>query len=268
MKKLLSFILISTSVLCAQVGESAPDFRLTKLGGGTAGLSDFEGKVLYIFWFGYGCPYCDDNMRLAELNVTSKFSSDVFAAIGIDTWSGSNPTNVAAFQASTANSDLPGGVTFPLLIDGINVASDFGVTYDRSMVIDQQGIIRYYGGSHSPHNWSAISSKIQELLTTTGINESHQTAFRFELKPNYPNPFNPETHIPFTVDEIQTVKLEVYNINGRLVKTIVNAAFAAGSYNATWEGRDSNNKTVASGIYFIRLQGEKISHTRQIILIK
>jgi len=268
MKKMFSLILISTTILFAEVGDNAPDFTLNKLGGGTLSLNDFQGKVLYIFWFGHGCPFCDDNIRLAQINVTSKYSDEVFAALGIDTWAGSNATNVAGFQASTSNASLPSGVTFPLCIDGRDVASDFGATYDRSMVIDQQGVVRYYGGSHSPHNWSEINNVIQGLLTTTDIQDETLSAYKFELKPNYPNPFNPQTNIPFTINKTQKVKLEVYNISGQLVKTIINAAFAAGSYTASWNTLDNNNNAISSGIYFIRLSGEKTNMTRQIILIK
>jgi len=163
---------------------------------------------------------------------------------------------------------LPTGVTFPLLINGINVASEYGVTYDRSMIIDQQGIIRYYGGSHSPHDWNAINDKIEELLNTTSINEAHLVSSKFDLKPNYPNPFNPQTNIPFTINQTQNVTLEVYDINGKLVRTIFNAPFAAGSYTASWNAQDNNARIVSSGVYFLRLQGERLSRTRQIVFIK
>ena len=268
MKKFIFSIFLLVSLLTAGVGDNAPDFTLNKLGGGTISLSDFDGKVLYIFWFGFGCPYCPSNIRMAELDVTSKYNSDDFAAIGIDTWLGSNTTNVATFQASTANSSLPGGVTFPLLIDGNSVAQDFGATYDRSMVIDQQGVVRYYGGSHSPHNWNDINNVIEELITTTAVKDEKLSPDNFELKPNYPNPFNPQTNIPFTLDKTQHVKLEIYDISGRLVRTIINSTLAAGSHLVSWEALDNKNNAVSSGIYFLRLSGESASQTRQIILLK
>ena len=208
-------------------------------------------------------------MPLSQLNVTNNYSSDVFQALGIDTWTGSSISNVASFQATTVTPNLPMGVTYPLLIAGKNVAEEYGVTYDRSMVIDQQGVIRYYGGSHfGGHNWSAINDLVQGLLTTTSISDDSVSPYKFELKPNYPNPFNPETNIPFTVNETQKVKLEIYNITGQLVKTVINGTFASGSYTAAWNAVDNNNNPVSSGIYFGRLSGEKVSQTRQIILLK
>ena len=268
MKKIFLFIFLGISLLTAGVGDNAPDFTLDKLGGGTVSRNDFDGKVLYIFWFGFGCPYCDDNMRLAELNVTSNYNSDNFAAIGIDTWSGSNTTNVATFQASTANNSLPTGVTFPLLIDGKDVAQEYGVTYDRSMVIDQQGVIRYYGGSHSPHNWNEINDVIEEVLTTTDVSDEVASPYNFELKANYPNPFNPETHIPFTLNKTQNIKLDVYDISGRLVKNLLNTTLAAGLHTVSWQALENNNHAVSSGVYFIKLSGESATQTRQVILLK
>jgi len=268
MKRIFLFIFLTVSMLTAGVGDDAADFTLDKLGGGTVSRSDFDGKVLYIFWFGFGCPYCPANIRMAELNVTSKYNSDNFAAIGIDTWSGSNTTNVATFQASTADNSLPTGVTFPLLIDGKDVAQDYGVTYDRSMVIDQQGVIRYYGGSHSPHNWNAINNVIEELLTTTDVRDETTSPYNFELKPNYPNPFNPETNIPFTLNKTQNIKLEVYDISGRLVKSLLNTTLAAGRHTVSWKALDSHNQTVSSGVYFIKLTGQSAVQTKRIILLK
>lgn len=269
MNKIISIILISASVLFAGVGDNATEFTLEKLGGDSVSLSDFDGKVIYIFWFGFGCPYCKGYMPLSQLNVTDNYSTDVFQALGIDTWQGSSMSKVASFQSATITTNLPTGVTYPLLINGENVAIDFGVTYDRSMVIDQQGVIRYYDGSHfGGHNWSEINNVIRGLLSAVKISDGPVSLFNFELKANYPNPFNPSTTIPFSIDKPQNVKLQIYNITGKLVYTLIDALVAPGQYELMWDGRNTNGNRVSSGVYFSRLSGDRQSQVKQLILLK
>ncbi|MDA3814446.1 MAG: T9SS type A sorting domain-containing protein, partial [Candidatus Cloacimonetes bacterium] len=69
------------------------------------------------------------------------------------------------------------------------------------------------------------------------------------LYQNVPNPFNPETNIKFYLDESSHVSLEIYNIKGQLVKTLVNNDLSAGEHSFIWNGKDGNGNQVASGIY-------------------
>jgi peroxiredoxin len=256
------FIMLTGFVFAADVGEEAPDFTLGQLGGGTFTLSDYRGKVVYIFWFGHGCPYClNPNGPNSQTKLVDFYTDNEIQAVGIDTWPGSNESNVGSFKIST-------GVEYPLLINGGNVANDYQVTYDRSMVIDQQGIIRYYGGTHSAHKWDEIRDVIDGLLTTTNLEKNDLTPVTFEIKGNYPNPFNPSTTIKFSVDQTQKVKLQIYNITGQLINTLVEGTFGAGSFEAEWNGRDSFNRTVGSGVYFARLQGENLTKVHRLVLLK
>ncbi|KAA3609926.1 MAG: T9SS C-terminal target domain-containing protein [Calditrichaeota bacterium] len=268
--KYFSIIIVLTcmafSFLSAQVvGSEAQEFTLEKLGGGNISLSDYSGKVVYIFWFGNSCPNCiNPNGPESQTKVADNYTTDNFQALGIDTWTNppSTQSTVAAFQSTTS-------ITYPLLLKGNNVASQYGVTYDRSMVIDQGGIIRYYRGSvGSSHDWVEINKVITDLLSATAIEDKTSPAIDFALKPNYPNPFNPETRIPFSINKTQNIKLQIYNISGKLVKTLVEAPFGKGNFEATWNGTDTNNNPVSSGVYFSVLQGEGISKAQQLLLIK
>ena len=84
--------------------------------------------------------------------------------------------------------------------------------------------------------------------------ESNITPKAFELRPNYPNPFNPSTKIRYSLPVASTVVLTVHDVNGRLVQTLVNGSKSAGIHTAIWDGRNSNNTSVGSGIYFYRLR--------------
>ncbi|MDP8209538.1 MAG: T9SS type A sorting domain-containing protein [Candidatus Stygibacter australis] len=84
----------------------------------------------------------------------------------------------------------------------------------------------------------------------------------------YPNPFNPELTISFNLEETQEVNLNVYNVKGQKVKTLVNELFRPDDYNLVWKGDDNTGNKVSSGVYYIRLQvGEDIVN-RKVILMK
>ena len=88
------------------------------------------------------------------------------------------------------------------------------------------------------------------------------------LEQNSPNPFNPTTAIRFTLASKETVTLAVYDLNGRLVRTLVSGTRDLGSHSVTWDGRDNAGTSVASGVYFYRLDAGKVSDTRKMVLLK
>lgn len=85
----------------------------------------------------------------------------------------------------------------------------------------------------------------------------------FTLKQNYPNPFNPSTVISFEIPTRSAVKLEVFNVLGQKVTTLVNDQLAAGSYTATFDG-----SRYASGVYLYRLRADDFEETRKMVLVK
>jgi hypothetical protein len=92
--------------------------------------------------------------------------------------------------------------------------------------------------------------------------------YAFSLSQNYPNPFNPQTTIQFSIDRGQQVSLSVYNVLGRRVKTLVDRSLEAGNHEVVWDGFDDFGNSVASGIYFYRLN-TSIGHvSRKMMLLK
>ncbi len=89
-----------------------------------------------------------------------------------------------------------------------------------------------------------------------------------ELKSNYPNPFNPETNIAFSMKEAGAVTLEVYNVKGQLVRTLINDVKAAGNHTVVWNGKDNNGRSVSSGIYYYKMNTGKYSSTKKMIMMK
>lgn len=88
------------------------------------------------------------------------------------------------------------------------------------------------------------------------------------LMQNYPNPFNPRTEIRFELAHDGPVTLTVYDVNGRLVKRLIEASFSAGSHRTFWNGERANGESVASGVYFYELQSPEGRRSRRMLLLK
>jgi len=91
---------------------------------------------------------------------------------------------------------------------------------------------------------------------------------RTSLQGNYPNPFNPSTAIQYSLGEAGKVKISVYNIRGQLVRTLVNELKDAGHHSVVWNGDDSRDKTVSSGIYFYRMETKTGTFVKKMLLLK
>ncbi|MCK4655112.1 MAG: T9SS type A sorting domain-containing protein, partial [Candidatus Cloacimonetes bacterium] len=85
---------------------------------------------------------------------------------------------------------------------------------------------------------------------------------------NYPNPFNPETTISFDLPQDSKVKITIYNIKGQKIKTLLAGNLAKGTHSVVWNGKDSNNKAVSSGIYFYKLSTGKEKAMKKMLLLK
>ncbi len=104
---------------------------------------------------------------------------------------------------------------------------------------------------------------------TTGVAEtSAQVPVEFSLSQNYPNPFNPSTQFIYTVPEDTDLRIEIFNVLGQRVRTLVNGNVQAGRHTVTWNGRDDAQVELASGIYFCRFQAGDIRRVQKMVLMK
>jgi len=90
----------------------------------------------------------------------------------------------------------------------------------------------------------------------------------YSLSQNFPNPFNPVTSINYSLPEAVYVKLEIYNILGQKVRTLVDKPQVAGYKTVRWDGRDKDRREMASGVYFYRLEAGRYSSTKKLLLLK
>ncbi len=106
------------------------------------------------------------------------------------------------------------------------------------------------------HVCGTVCSTVAEIPETT------------ELLPLYPNPFNPQTHIRYTLAEQAQVELSVYDINGRKVRELSNCTQSASSYNVQWDSKDDAGNSLPSGMYLVILKANNQMLTQKAFLIK
>lgn len=136
----------------------------------------------------------------------------------------------------------------------------------------QMRTVRHFIGNSEATNYINLYRFDDATMTRTLVKNDVETLpIEFALHQNYPNPFNPTTTLKFDLPHPATVQLRIFDINGRLVKTIADGSYDAGSYRVVWDGTN-NNQPVTSGIYFYRLSainsGAPFIKTRKMILMK
>ena len=137
--------------------KTAPAFSLTSLDGGTVSLADLTNKVVVLFFLGNSCPLCKASAPVVESSIHQVYSSNSnVVVLGLDQWDG-NAASVTSFKNST-------GVTFPLLLNASGVASDYGTTYDRLIVIGKDGKIKFSGNQAARNQAGSVATLIQSLL--------------------------------------------------------------------------------------------------------
>ena len=108
-----------------------------------------------------------------------------------------------------------------------------------------------------PAKWTQrVDSHWSYMGALSTVNDNNITVDKFELKGNYPNPFNPTTKIRFTNDRSSNVKVTVYALNGEKVATIMNRNVNAGAYDVSWNGRNSNGSIVPTGMYLYDIESD------------
>jgi hypothetical protein len=138
--------------------------------------------------------------------------------------------------------------------------------------------------THTPSNIFEYLSTRESILSRlntqkTSIEPEFETPILLGITlSNSPNPFNPCTTISFDLSvsdsrnidstTLYPVRIEIYNIKGQKVKTLVDNFYSLGSHSVVWDGTDDSNRSISSGIYFYRLKSIDTTLTRKMVLIK
>jgi hypothetical protein len=109
----------------------------------------------------------------------------------------------------------------------------------------------------------------QFVLEGTGSYEGPEIPVADNLSQNFPNPFNPATTVAFDLARSATVRIGIYDVSGRLVRTLVDRSMEAGSHEVGWNGTNNAGISVPSGLYFYRMMtSEGFTATRKMILLR
>jgi hypothetical protein len=195
------------------------------------------------------------NTAMVELSIAIKYPvTNVIAMMNTS-------TDIATINWTAA----PGGPTLTgydvyFLIDGeqttpnswISVASNINASSVNDAIHGSLSTGYFVWAVVAVYQSGASEAAFSNVVHAVS-NEDLTGTFATKLLGNYPNPFNPETQIVFSLKEKMPVKLLVYNVKGQLVNTLVNDRMNAGEHRIVWKGNDSNGKTLSSGVYFYHL---------------
>jgi len=117
-------------------------------------------------------------------------------------------------------------------------------------------------------NLRVNESQVMELNLNYVVLVGALVPEKFSLSQNRPNPFNPVTSIEYSIPVRSNVVLEVYNLLGQKVVTLVNEEQEAGAHQAIWDGKDKVGNSVSSGIYFYRMKSDSFSEVKKMVLMK
>lgn len=231
-------------------GDPAPDFEVDLLeGDSTFKLSAQNGKVVMVFFFGNTCPSCLSAGSNVESSIYQVFKDNTnFTAIGIDTWdTSSNENSVTSFKNTT-------GITFPLALMGGNVAANYQTTYDRLMVIDQQGILVHKGVLLAANDINNAVEAINQSLSVTGFN----TIFNGPDLNIFPNPVTDLLHIDTGGKSVTGISL--YDVTG---KRVLDAVFPTRQESSIVE---VSLKTLKQGVYFYSIRTKGSPYTGKLLI--
>jgi peroxiredoxin len=253
---MLIVLLTIPAVFSQEEGDQAPDFSFQDTNGQTFTLSDHRGKVVFMFLFGNTCPSCLGFGKQTETKVNQVYGdNENFVAVGLDLWnSSSSVTSVRSFGESTE-------ITYPLLIQAGSVADLYSTTYDRLIVVDQDGIIRFKGKSLARNDLDdAIDVIDQYLMFTSNEDFNAQNDRIIDV---YPNPADNFVTIRFGLTEGKTVSLSVWNSLGQETGLNYEEYLGAGEHQVSL-----NVSELENGLYFYRLDSESNQGITGRILVK
>jgi hypothetical protein len=227
---------------------SASNFTINRPGGDTRGPAVVAGSI----------AVNPDPVRVPQPVSLTASISDVLTG----------NSNVTSAEWSHGASPAPAG-------SGTAMGGTFGSpTAGVTATIDSQTLSPvsdtiWVRGRDAAGNWGNATSLVvivNSELTTDVIDGS--MPIRYALHAAAPNPFNPKTAIRFDLPHAGLVRLAIYDISGRHVRTLVDGSMEAGSRVVDWNGKDDGGHTVGSGIYLYRLDAAAFSQTRKMVLLK
>jgi flagellar hook capping protein FlgD/beta-propeller repeat-containing protein len=161
-----------------------------------------------------------------------------------------------------------GELVWDIRYNGDLNTSDF-MQRRQTMVIDSQGNIYITGISWDELHWMIVTVVKYKQNVSAITQEQNYYPKSPVLFQNHPNPFNNKTQIKFYLPEVSDVEIEIINILGQSVKTLLsNKKIHTGYHTVSWDGKDQNNNQVSSGVYLCRISTPNYCESKKLLLIK
>ncbi|PKN78881.1 MAG: hypothetical protein CVU48_07010 [Candidatus Cloacimonetes bacterium HGW-Cloacimonetes-1] len=132
----------------------------------------------------------------------------------------------------------------------------------------EDGLYYYWLQSSDIDGSSTMHGPTSVLVNVTGGNTTPVVPLVTELQSVYPNPFNPSTSVRFAMATKANVSIDIYNVRGQLVRSLLNAEKNVGNHRIEWNGKDANGNNCTTGIYYIKMTSGKDSFLRKAVMIK
>ena len=156
----------------------------------------------------------------------------------------------------------PGKLDYVLYTDSVLDTSKHFVF--NTLTMDSASLAEYGLEAMDSYNSSDHSPRVLDIKIPADVEIGEAVVPKnIKISAPYPNPFNPQTAIQIELNENMHLYVAVFDINGRVVKQLINGYLQKGNHEVTF-----NNKGLTSGIYFIRIEGEGIQHTSKVVLLK
>ncbi|MCA9731983.1 T9SS type A sorting domain-containing protein, partial [candidate division KSB1 bacterium] len=149
---------------------------------------------------------------------------------------------------------------------------DYFLNKDGSQILKAGDVIGICGMTETPiDDWGVdMTSRFEVTISSgTAVDENPLSIVEtYELSNNYPNPFNPETTIDYTIAKTGQTQIVIYNVLGQKVHTLVDGLVQAGTHSIKWNGKNAFGVTVPSGVYYYTLKSNSFKQTKKMLLLK
>jgi subtilisin family serine protease len=202
---------------------------------------------------------CDDVTKKPEVS-----------APGVNVRSSTNGNDNAYGSAGWSGTSMAGPHVSGIFALMRQVNPDIDVSTMKQIIMDTAHDLSTPGEDNNT-GWGMVDAydAVVEAMGTTGVlNHSPDLAGRLELMSVGPNPFNPATRVSFRVPGQARVALRIYDLQGRLVRTVSDEVTSAGVHTATFDGRDNGGREMATGTYFLKIEGAGQQDAQKINLVR
>ncbi|MBN2410756.1 T9SS type A sorting domain-containing protein [candidate division KSB1 bacterium] len=199
----------------------------------------------------------------SEISGTSGKDCPIYASVVLTTDGGSTWKTVKQWSKETPGSEYS--------IDHTKYFHSFNIAplIKGAKSVQFRFWWRNLNNSGEPASWTIDNvTLIVRYIYSCNDPDTGAISDKFELKQNFPNPFNASTTFKFNMPEQSSITIKVFNTLGQEVKTLVDKNYGPGFHEIVWDGRDNSGQFVTSGLYFYKMQAGDFMEIKKLIIIR